>query len=613
MDVENEITAELKIPARCLGADEIARYIVDRRLVAAFLDAIGAPVVVNLDAQPDRQEIMLHSYVALSRDTSVLREQVYDDTVLLALRAEGKPLDRATLVERSVSFLGVSIARGDFIERRIDSLLNTGKLEPIDSRIGLTREQQSMIAAAERLYLAELANLADEQRAIVAKDFDIDWTPEKARTSSVLLARLFVDRQIRAAKHCSAAFNTLGFVKHIGDPRQELRDLLARSGLPVGAVESAVRALVEHARDLPLIKKLVRSAVYSAVEGSSPMTALRIFGVKSWRHVDVTVDTSVAIPYLCASLFAPTSGRFSRSATEVVRVLRKLDAHLVIPWVYLNEAASHLLRALDYGGKMAEFSDDLRHSTNGYVAQYYSLRASGQRVPDTIREFLFQFSPAINKFHRNCPEWVRDVMSDLQPALRSYGIEFESLTRVRNNLRKDLEREYTYQLDQLRRVKSGLLIEHDVHVLAHARTRTKENGEARVCLTYDGAMIAVGRLVEGCGWIVSPQDAVDLIQPSLPLDEGKLCALAHSLAVLPERPGDAAARILDRIVVFARERAQDWQFQEQIREFKQDLLARIDLSDLRYEDYIDQETDKFLKAHGIITDRSEDVELSADS
>jgi hypothetical protein len=423
---------------------------------------------------------------------------------------------------------------------------------------------------------------------------------------------MFIRQQLESARHASFELASSGVMQSVGEPEQALRDLLVMKGVPARSVSKVVSQFVELARDAPITKKLVRAAVYVTIEAAAPLGGPKIIGASSWSEVHVIVDASVAIPFVCAKLYSPTSGRFSIGAIQCVETLLELGAQLVLPWIYQNECASHLLRALDYGPDLASFQDDLANSQNGFVSQYYKLKGMGKAVPPSMKEFLTTFASSATKTNPDRQQWTRMVMSELEPLFRDYGIKYEHIEGPPVHYRREVEIEYLYCLNKLKRSKSARLIDHDVIALSHMRRCISERGESRMCLTWDGAMIQVGRKLDDCGWVVSPHEAVDLVQPYLPLSEVKLCALAHGLARIEEQPNETSARILDRIVLLAKEKLQDWQFREKIKLFKQDLLKRVDISDLRYSDWIDAETDKFLRGEGVdVPERATDDSIDA--
>jgi hypothetical protein len=262
--------------------------------------------------------------------------------------------------------------------------------------------------------------------------------------------------------------------------------------------------------------------------------------------------------------FSPTTGRFSQGAMESVKSFQKLGAKLVIPYFYIEECATHLLGALAYQTGAEEFQGDFAFSQNGYVSHYYQLRLAGIRVPDSIKEFLATIAPSARRPQDDKGFWNRKVMSELEVLFRDYGITFEFIRPLPEHYRKDVESEYAYALHKLRRSKHPLLVEHDVLQLGHCRREIVERGETRMCLTWDGAMISVGRKLRDCGWIVSPHEAVDFVQPFLRLSESKLLSLAHGLASVRERPREISARILDRVVQLAGERFLDREFRKRI-------------------------------------------------
>jgi hypothetical protein len=68
----------------------------------------------------------------------------------------------------------------------------------------------------------------------------------------------------------------------------------------------------------------------------------------------------------------------------------------------------------------------------------------------------------------------------------------------------------------------------------------------------------------------------------------------------------AAARIIDTVVRYAKDKLQDWEFQEKVDALKADLLGRIDITSGAYRDYIEEATEEFLRSQGVdLTNDSE--------
>jgi hypothetical protein len=598
-ELENQINSELKIPATCLGAKELAGFVVEGNLVGEFLNAINTPILVSLDKRPDKQEILLHSYVAISTESRELRTTVYDDTILIALYSEGS-LYKADLVRHSLDILGCAPEKADVLSRRVDSLRARDYLVSLpEGKVGLAPHMKQELDSAARVYSQEFDTLAAIQADLMSRSFGIVWTPMDAQFTSVLLARAFIQKQLESVGKAGVQLNSLGFTRHIGDSLQELRQHLLNHSVPRSQLEDTLGELLDQATDNPLVQKLTRAAIYAALEGGDPISGAKVIGAHTWSEVKVMLDASVAIPYLCASLYQPSSGRFSSHNYHGVTSLRDVGAALYIPHQYLRECAWHLLIALRYE-YLSNLTEDLNYSQNGYVSHYYRLKQAGVDVPNTIRDYLVTFAPSGVQSGSKEDIIARKVMSELQPLLQNYGVEHESVTHVPTFYRKDVETEYTFRLQERQISKPSHLLENDVLILAHIIKKIREKGEHWMFLTWDRTTIGVAKVLSNCGWVVGPDIACDFTQAYRPLSESHLCALAHSIARSREKPLEISARVIDRIVQIASDdKLHDWRLQKEITRFREELLSSINLESEYDEDWIDKQTTEFLKRVGI--------------
>jgi hypothetical protein len=606
--LENIITSRFEMPAACLGAREIASIILDRNLLRQFAEAVGLTMNVSVSDRPDRAEILLHAYVALGSDRFDLKNEVYDDSILIALHEAGAAMTRNKAVAKAAELLGVGAGAQERISRRIDSLLVRGHIYTLpEGLVALAEDMSLHLRTADAIYVRELNSLASAQSQILKDTCNLDWSAAQCETAASLLARWFIQRQITTAEHTSAALAKTGLAKTLGDPEADLKDLLKEAGVSPRKTGIVLDRFVSIAADTSLIKKLTKAVTFVATEGQELLKVSRFLGASHWSEVITTLDASVAIPFLCASLFSPTYGRFSSGANECIKLLRDQGARLVIPWVYVNEVSAHLLRALSYP-EITELDVSLEHSQNGFVAYYYQLKASGKEVPSTLREFISVFSDAVLRPKATPRDTVSAIMAHVQPLFAEYGVQYDDVSNVPRQFYVDVETCYDFKLNEMRRTRPNVLIDHDVQVLSHARRARSLNSEIRMCLTWDAVMIGVGRELGDCGWVVSPHEASDVIQARLKISGTKLTALSHSLARARERPSEISARIIDQIVHLAGERLQDWQFREKVKTFHREALDRIDLNSEVY-NQVDSEISVFLRTEGI-TAVAADVDAS---
>ena len=596
--LENDITSKLAIPATCLGASAIAAFIVDYQLTTDFLDAIGAPLAAGLASRPDAQEISLYAYLTMGKETQDLRNTVFDDTLLLLLYKEGDLL-RTELVEKTVQTLQCDEKRTVRLNSRVDSLLARGDIviSPDPKKVKIGDAAKEKLTNAERIYLKEFQSLASAQSDIMNK-YVKNWGQTDAEQLSVLITRTFIQKELESIQNGKINLVNTGMIKHTGGAYDLMKEYLQRRGVISNKINEIALELVNQAKELPIIKKLAQAAVFVTLEGSEPLSMSKALGAPRWSDVHVMLDASVGIPYLCSRLYRPTRGRYAYENYEAITSLQKLSAQIFMPYPYLNECATHLIKATHYD-KMGRLSAALEYSQNGYVSHYYHLQNDGVTIPPTIYAYLGTFSEAIKKESIDLGDWIRRVMTELQKKFMAYGVQFYFLPQNDDIFQKEVQTEYLYYLKKLARYKSLKLVEHDICVAAQIKREVSQQNKCWMVLTWDRAMLSVGQSVKDCGWIVSPEIANDFVAISRPLGEIELCALSHSLAKTHYEPLMLTARIVDHIAELAGEKLQDWEFQDELKNFSAELYTRIDLKSVMYDDRIEKETDKFLQEMGI--------------
>ena len=356
---------------------------------------------------------------------------------------------------------------------------------------------------------------------------------------------------------------------------------MATAGLSLAKSNKVIAEFVRIASERPIVKKLSRAVTFVATEGRSIAQACKALSAASWSDVFVTLDASVAIPYLCTSMFSATDGRFSRGSNQCIKSLLALNAKLVMPYFYINETASHLLRALSMPDD-AIYHKAAEQSENGFVAHYYQMKNRGQTVPPTIREFVEVFSRSATSTAGTSHERARLMMPDVQACLRNYGVEFEQVETLppgtvrHSSVQKDIESAMDYLVGGRKPVR---LINNDVRVLANSRLRTKENGESRMCLTWDKTLIKVGAEIgqgsRECGWVVTPSEASDLVITDIDFEAMQLTSLAHAIARADSSPESIGAKMLDRVASIATDKKLDWQFQVELKDFFINTMTRV--------------------------------------
>jgi hypothetical protein len=602
--LETRLGTATRIPVHCLGGREIADLVISAKLEGKILDALEIPRASPRQSQPDIAERALFSYIVLSPDVRQLRASVVADSILNCLFSATRALSRADLVSATTDFLGATAKRTPQIERAIDSLLTRGHLHRLPSgNIELSEAARRDLTDADRLYDAQLSRLTEEIRESLSAT-SAGIAGDSLKDLSLLLARAHVARTIRASQRTGLQIQTHGQIVLPTDPIQEIRDLLAKAGVPTQSLEPTLQALVDLSSRSELIHRLTRGAVFAWLESAGEQSAAIALGSRNWEEITVILDTSAAVPYLCARLFQPTKGRWSRAAHEAVMAFQQRGSSLRIPYFYLRECASHLCgawRAMPgYDALADRYGEVFAHSGNGFISCYAQLKQIGADAPDSLEKFLKVFSANVGNDAGEWKDYLRRVQGDLQPKFSAYGIAFEPAQYQNDTHTRQLEQEYAFALERRRRTKARVLIENDVTTLAHLRRSIGEQNRSMVCLTWDGTMIEVAKdYMREYGWVVTPEVAADFVEFSAPHPGRALMVFSFELARVSQKPTDLVAHIIDRVAKYATERLADWRFQDRLEEFKKDYLASVDVSKVTFDDELDAQIDRFLSGEGI--------------
>jgi len=596
--IENDITRDLGIAATCIPSAQIAGLILESNLLNEFLDLANYPLPRGIAKIPDLQEVALHGIPLLSSDSRVARESVYDDTILLV--ASGKALPDEDLVSDVIKFLNLTHERKNVISNRLGSLFGNELLSRnADRHVVLSQSGINRLKAQEQLYQSELDDLVSAQTDLMQRDYGARWSVENSRQIGLLIAHIYITSQLSVLRKTKPSVSLNPILNIRECTVTDIKSFLLKENLVAStAVDSATFALLSLSSHHPLIVKLARASICLALEGRNPLAASKALGSPRWSDYSILVEPSVAIPFLCDTLYVGDRNASFAASVDAIKRAKELNARCFITYYYINECAGHLLRARKYGDLSLD-ERELAYSPNAFVSNYYSLKGSNKRLPATFFEYLKTFSPAIAIPRPDIRDWTRAIMTDLQSLLNRGGIAFVEAPFYDHNVCSEIEKEYSYFLDSHRRTKPKHLTDHDVWALQFTHDRKKKEGEHWLILTYDRGMAHVGAKDTYSGWIASPPTFIDLTESTLPLPDARYIDVVHRIASFSERSLSAGARILDRIIHFASNEMQNWEFQAEVQRFKESAIKGSDFGTPDAFDELDDLTDAFLRAKGV--------------
>lgn len=607
--IENEISKDLGIQGICLDSSSIAGLILENNKLTKFLNDTNSPLPREYKTSSfDYREVALHSYTLLSNDSKQLKENIFDDTILFIL-SKDSPLSKEKIKESVKTILDLNEEDKDIIDKRIGALFGKEKLSKNeDGLIYLKDKTEEDITNRKEIYKRELVDLSSAQIHLL-KDYDIEWNLDDSRKISVWIANAFISEQFSNLREIKASIVSHPIFSNLNkDGISKIKTYIKKKKkLDNNTIDKIVEEIIKLASNHPLITKITRASMYLALQGSNPIASAKALGANRWSDFNIIIEPTIAIPYICSDLFKGAVNKYFDFSVRAIKRAKKLDSKLYIPYPYIQECAGHLLHARKYNDLNLD-EEELKFSSNAFVANYYALKSAGVKVPDKFIDYLSYYSANIKTEKNDIKKWIRGIMTDLQTILNRNGIEFISIPTYNEETCKDFKEEYSYHLMDLKMDKPNHLINHDIWILQFTNDLISKENEHWIILTYDRSLISFGKTDTYKGWITNPYKFIDISETSKKLSEMQFVSLLHTVATYSETTLSIGARIMDKIIMYASKEMQNWEFKQEIELFKKELIKSV--SDIpNYEIEVDRKTDEFLKKKGINLKINEEEEI----
>lgn len=598
--IEQEIEDDLNIRTHVYDSSVIAGFLIKNSLVTEFLDETGFPDLRQVyHSAVDYKQMVLHSYTLLSSDAKNMKEQIYEDTILLVISGKTDGMTQEEIVTETINLLTLPSIKEERIKSRIDALLSKSKIKKQDGLYYISPDSKREIENRQILYEKELETLASAQTDIM-REYSIEWTIDDARSTSVWIANTYLANQLSTLEKVDAPL-TKDLYKHIDDNGIKILTdfLIKKKNLPQDLVPEIIKSFMSIAAGQPLMKKITSAFVYVALEGKNPMASCRALGVNRWNQFKLLMEPTIGIPILCSFFFKAPVNRTFDNAINSFKQSKELGIPMFVSYNYIKECAGHLHMARRYDGLELN-PDEMVYSSNAFVSHYYSLMKQGIELPNTYLDYLALFSPAI-KIEKEYKDWIRSMMSDIQSLFtRKSAATYIDIPLYGLSELKDIENEYAIYLTENGIEKSKSLLMNDIITIKFTKESCSK-GEHWMILTNDKVLVNVSKECANEAWITSPYLFLDMVEMTKPMDERKILSLVHSVAKYSESTLSVGARIIDKIIFYASDKMQDWQFKKELDTFKEEMIKNLSIDSVGGIEKVDKMTDEFLSKHSIST------------
>lgn len=567
--LQTELNDKLGIHVDRIDQQGIADLVMDSDSLAKLLAILDIDVDTGPQAlEPaDRRRDAAYAYAFFSPAVHSFREVVREQSLLIALAHTGGSAKITDLYADAARLLGL---RADDVVRLLpdlERLLKQGRLRRFNGSVALTDGEKATLDALRTLRQREEAALRSELSGLL-QAAGVRPTQEVLEVALRGLGALML-------RHAGAP-------EALDDLRRQvlrLRRELQAFGFPEGARGDAlIQQLVEVARTSALGKSLATGSLYRTLTSLQRDALLSALDARS---ISLVLDASVAIPMLCVRFHGSVKQRFFLVADELYSLARRQNIPLELPNVWLEEMASHLLRARDYQALASVGTEDLRLSQNAYVSYYATARA--RHKVDDFGTFLASFGltealaqRARGDFHAA----RRQLETSLRRQLAHYGISSVETPFTAAHLRQ-AERDWDWARHDLNiESRDQILERHDKQVLAWLAGRAEDDpSHAPLIVTWD-RLLRRARPEGVPGGALDPLAVCELLS-FVSGDEGPIETARFVGFWLTDLEAERGALILDSLVQLEKEHLSDAQLVQRAREFRTKYLdSRPDLSDV---------------------------------
>ncbi|AKT39768.1 hypothetical protein [Chondromyces crocatus] len=488
------------------------------------------------------------------------RAEVARSVLAACLYRTSTPISVDALLSHAVDAAGIGTSVRRLFRRELDTLAAEGLVEVREAEVAATRTLAArtkaaldiQAAAAERLRedcieaLEGRIHDAERRRSAVDDVFDdlgllVREVPPSAltgRTSEELTRRL--DRvERRLADHLMPRGGTSS------EALKELVDVVSAS--PYGKALGAAELFIQ----------------MTSRESDELATALT-----HGNDLTIWLDASVALPMLCGMFDRVAHGwTTSESAVELHQALRKRGIMAVIPSVYIEEMAAHLLEAARRYRSFIGVDEDLARSENFYVAHFHAV-AQRRSEPATLVRFD-EFLQDLGLPH----DWESDRWSQEPRRLRRVVEQsLETLAkRYEIGSQRIVSTEAVALQDEPRR--SDIVLRHDRCVARELEEKVGSAGGGVLLCSEDQWFIGV--LAAKQLLALHPAALLDVVQIVRPRDEPRrLASMRELAATFSERALSRGAAVWDLLAQLEAPQLSDRELLRRAKDFKSAWLRR---------------------------------------
>lgn len=547
------------VTIKVIDARIIASMASDPDVLAALSRSAPTAPAQRPERPRDPAEDARLAFAFFHEKSGDFRAEVARSVLSACLLRADEPIPTEALLDRAIEAAGIGGSVRHAFRVELRALAELGKVEVNAGRVAATSELKKLTRSALEVQESAAKRLREDcVRALEKKVYKLDRREEA-------VADVFDDLGLLLRESLAETLpgrSSEALTRRLNAVERRLSGYLKPSG---GDTADALRALIDVASRSPYGRALAAAELFIQMtdrDSGQLATALaQRDGLAIW------LDTTVALPMLCGKFDRIAEGwTTSEIAVELHTALAERGIKAVVPSVYIEEMASHLVDAARRYRSLVGVDPDLARSENFYVAHFHAV-AQARGEPATLERFdeLLQdlgLPPHWEEAEqRNYLQLRRKIEVALEDLLKRYRI---GVYRVRSTEALPLPEEPR---------RDEIVLRHDRFVARDLEERARAEDEGLVLCSEDRWLVRV--LTDKYLLAIHPAVLLDVLQIVSPIGQvRRLAAVREMAATFTERAITEGAAVWDMLAELKDPDLSDRQLFRRAREFKEAWLQR---------------------------------------
>lgn len=543
-----------------MDAREIASMASDPQVLAALSRVVGITPAERASRRSDAALDARLAFMFFHDKSGDFRAEVARSVLSACLLRESEPIEMDKLLERAIDAAGIPGAVRRPFRQELEALATEGMVEVRDGRVAATSTLREITQSVLDIQAAAAKSLREEcVRALdqrIHLKHDREAAVEDVFDDLGLLLRESLAETLpgRASDATTMRLNAV---------ERRLSDHLKPGG---GSAAEALKVLVDVAAASPYGRALAAAEVF--IQMADRDSAHLATSLARRSRLVIWLDASVALPMLCGLHDRIAEGwATSEIAVELHGALLERDIEAVVPSVYLEEMAAHLIEAARRYRPLIGADPDLARSENFYVAHFHAVaQCRGETAT------LPQFDRFLQDF--GLPRQWEELSESNFTALRR---------RIERELELLFKRYYGIGVHRIKSTdaiplpdepdRSDIVLRHDRCVARDLEETAHGMNEGILLCSEDRWFVRV--LTEKDILALNPAVFLDLLQIVRPTARTRQLAAVRKLAeTFSERVVARGAAAWDLVAQLVSPGLSNRDLLQQAREFKEEYLRR---------------------------------------